>query len=142
MKKEEFDILGIKKSKEGKSYGQIKKEINQLEDFQKECKSDKKVIIKQRNLIEKLGKKIIKLEKEIFNLGLRDDGEDKESKNVTVGDLRKVVSIVLCDTVPEQEIRALCNMDLKKTKIALNYLKRTNQIIEERTKGVSYYKKC
>lgn len=144
MKKEEYDILGLKKLKEGKSYKQIREEINELESFQKECKSDKKIIVKQNNQIERMAKKIEKLQKEIFNLGLKGetDIEVIGSKKVTIGDLRKVVSVVSCDTVPEQEIRVLCNMDLKKTKIALNYLMRTNQIVEERKSGVTYYKKC
>ena len=140
MKKEELDVLGIKKTKEGKSYKQIRKEINDLEGFQKETKSDKKIIVKQQRQIDKLENKIEKLNKKIFNLGLK--SEIKETKNITLGDLNKVIATVSFDTVPKQEIKALCDLGIKELNCILNFLKRNNIVEESRKNGVTYYKKC
>ena len=141
MKKEEYDILGLKKTKEGKSYDTIKKEINNLELFQKETKTNKKIIIKQQREINKLNNKIDKLNKKIFNFGLRDKSK-KETKNIILEDLNKVIATVSFSTVPKQEIKVLCNLKIKKLNCILNHLKRYEIIKESRKNGVIYYKKC
>lgn len=71
MKKEEAKTLIVKKESEGKSQEQIKKELNHVDTFIKETKSNLREIVRLNKVIEKQEKEIDKLKKEIFNLKLK-----------------------------------------------------------------------
>ncbi len=139
MKKEEEDFLILKKTREGRNYNQIRKEFYDLNNFQKEMKSDKKIIVNQDKDINKLNKKIEQLEKKIFSYGL--ENNEKSEKNVTLGDLTKIIATVSLDMVPKQEIKALCNLERKKIDCALNFLVRNKVIQELKRGGISFYGK-
>jgi predicted RNase H-like nuclease (RuvC/YqgF family) len=78
MLKEEVRMLLIKKEKENKPPSQIKKEINNINQFQMDIKSQTKEIIRLNKIIKEKDNKINKLEKELFNLRFE---EDKNAKN-------------------------------------------------------------
>lgn len=139
MKQEERDILGIKKKKEGKSVEQIREEIYYLDDFQREMKSDKKIIFKLNNDNEKLQKKIEALNKKIFNYELTKD--TIQTKAIRLGELNKIIALTDSDKLPKSELRALCNMTIEKVNCATSFLVKYNIIEETIIKGAKFYGK-
>ena len=129
MKKEEIDILGIKKSKEGKSQKQIYKEIKNLYNFDREVKLDKKLIVKQQRIIKKLEKEIQKQKKEIFDLKIKEDTTPKG--DLTLSELKKITCLIKEENIglPRAEIKSLCQIKSDKLDCGLSFLKRNKIII-------------
>lgn len=142
MKKEEIDILGIKKIHEGKSSKQIKEEINNLYNFNREVKSDKKLIVKQHKQIKKLERELNKNKKELFNLKLEQSMKPKDDE-LTLSDLKKVACLIKEENIgiPKAEIKSLCQIGNKKLDCGLSFLKRNKIINEVIKQGMKYYKK-
>lgn len=143
MKREEYDILGLKKRAEGKSSKQITKEINNLENFGQQIKVDKKIIVKQAKQIEKLEEKIEKQNKKIFNLSLAVNSKETDentTKNITLNDLKRIISMVKSEEgLGKKEIKEACNITHKKIGCGISFLLR-NKLIEEKIKnGQKYY---
>lgn len=145
MKKEEIDILGLKKRAEGKSYKQIREEINNINNFSKEIKTDKKLIEKQYKIIIKLEKQIEKYKKKIFNLSLVKQSKrinsPRQSVELTLSELKKI-NYVIKDSngIIKKDIKELCNLKEKKITRALSFLKRNKIISEVFLNGLKHYK--
>jgi len=135
MKKEEIDILGIKKSKEGKSFSQIQKEINDLNNFQYNLCENKKVIFSQKDLINKQQREIDKLRKRVMELEL----SQSTKKEDNIGELGKILELTTNERVPKQELRALCKLEKEKFEQIIKFLKKNRLVKEERSKGLFYY---
>jgi hypothetical protein len=145
MKQEEYDILGLKKRAEGKSSKQIIKEINDINNFGKQLKVNKKTIAKQDKQIIKLKREIEKQNKIIFNLKLeinsKEDNKGNTIKSITLNDLKKITSIVKVESgLEKKEIAEACGITNKKINCALTYLLRNNMIEEKTKNGMKYYK--
>lgn len=139
MKKEEVDFLGIKKVKEGKDYNQIKKEISQINNYQENIKTDKKLFIRQSKVIEEQSRKIDSLTKKLMSSELNSYGDKKDY--IAIGDLDKILSFTTNERVPKQELRALCKLEKKQFESAITFLKKYKLIKEEKDNGLSYYQR-
>lgn len=143
MKKEEVQVLGLKKSKEGKSYSEIKEELLRVDDYCKEVKSDKKLIERLYKRITETEKKLERKNKEIFNLKLKLDAKDpeKDSKNLSLNDLKKIMMLIKAEEgISKKEICETLYFNNKKINCGLTFLVR-NKLIEDVSKhSQKYYK--
>jgi len=143
MKEEEIEILGLKKLAEGKSYKQIKEEINNIDSFGKKIKVDKKVIEKQYKEIKKLKEQLEKQKKKIFNLKLKLDTKepDKEKKNINLNDIKKIILLIRSENgLNKKDIYEILYFNNKKIDTILSFLKRNKLIEEKIISGTKYYK--
>jgi len=133
--------LGLKKYKEGKDHNTIKKEINFINEFQRDMKETKKLIIKKDKEIETLKNKIKKLQKELFDKKLYEETKTKRNNSVSLGELNKIIALVSEEKLPGHEIKNLCNLNQNKLGRALSFLIKDDIIEESKKCGMKLYKK-
>ena len=143
MKKEEVEVLGLKKTKEGKSYREIKKEISNVMKTSNGIKLNERLLARKEREIMKLNKKIEKLQDKLFQEGLNKEMEQEKpnKKKVTLSQINKLLSLIKSESkTPKGELRDLVGLTKEQIDRALTFLKRNKLITEISNNGQKLYK--